>query len=108
MISSDVIRGYNDTFILILLREHDSYGYEISRNIKLITEEKYVIKETTLYSAFSRLEGNQYITSYSGTETNGKQRTYYRITELGLEYLKDKIDEWYLTKQVVEKFLEER
>lgn len=55
-ISSDVIRGYNDTIILYLLLDKPSYGYEISKQIKLISEEKYVIKETTLYSAFTRLE----------------------------------------------------
>lgn len=63
-ISSDVIRGYNDTIILYLLLDRPSYGYEISKQIKLISEEKYVIKETTLYSAFTRLEKNGYITSF--------------------------------------------
>ena len=53
-ISSDVIRGYNDTMILFLLRNKSSYGYEISKDIKALSEEKYIIKETTLYSAFTR------------------------------------------------------
>ena len=66
-ISSDVIRGYNDTIILYLLLDRPSYGYEISKQIKLISEEKYVIKETTLYSAFTRLEKNGYITSFSSS-----------------------------------------
>lgn len=44
-ISSDVIRGYNDTIILYLLLDKPSYGYEISKQIKLISEEKYVIKK---------------------------------------------------------------
>lgn len=32
-ISSDVIRGYNDTMILYLLWEKPSYGYEISNRL---------------------------------------------------------------------------
>ena len=55
MISSDIIRGYNDTIILYLLLEGPSYGYEISKRIREISMEKYIIKETTLYSAFNRL-----------------------------------------------------
>ena len=82
-ISSDVIRGYNDIMILYLLIENPSYGYEISKNIKQMTEEKYVIKETTLYSAFSRMEKNGYVSSFSSTEENCKRRTYYQITEQG-------------------------
>ena len=50
-ISSDVIRGYNDTMILYLLLDAPSYGYAISKQIKDLSQEKYVIKETTLYSA---------------------------------------------------------
>lgn len=43
-ISSDVIRGYNDTMILYLLLDQPSYGYEISRQIKTLSHEKYIIK----------------------------------------------------------------
>ena len=42
-ISSDVIRGYNDTMILYLLLDKPSYGYEISKQIKTLSNEKYVI-----------------------------------------------------------------
>ncbi len=104
MISSDGIRGYNDMMILYLLLKEPSYGYQISREIKIRTEDKYVIKETTLYSAFTRLEKNGYIESFYGSETNGKRRTYYRITEAGKEYYKEKCSEWELTKEVVDQF----
>ena len=104
-ISSDVIRGYNDTMILFLLRKAPSYGYEISKNIKAMTSEKYIIKETTLYSAFTRMEDNGYVESYSQEADNGKRRTYYRITEKGKMYYHEKCEEWKLTQEVVEKFI---
>lgn len=105
-ISSDVIRGYNDTIILFLLLQHPSYGYEISKQIKTLTEEKYIIKETTLYSAFTRMEKNGYIESFpSDSEGSGKRRTYYRITDSGRRYYQSKCSEWNLTKEVIEKFI---
>lgn len=104
-ISSDVIRGYNDTMILYLLMQGPSYGYEITKRIKGMTDEKYVMKETTLYSAFARMEKNGYISSFSSDEINGKKRTYYRITDVGKEYYRTKCEEWILTKEVVEKFI---
>lgn len=104
-LSSDVIRGYSDPIILFLLLEADSYGYEISRSIKEISEEKYTMKETTLYSAFTRLQKNGYIESYYGDETQGKRRTYYRITDMGREYYYSKCEEWKLTKDVVNRFM---
>ena len=90
-ISSDVIRGYNDTIILYLLLDRPSYGYEISKQIRLISEEKYVIKETTLYSA--------------SDNASGKRRTYYQITNSGREYYRMKCEEWKLTLDVVSKFI---
>lgn len=105
-ISSDVIRGYNDTMILYLLLKQPSYGYEISRQIRNLTAEKYIIKETTLYSAFTRMEKNGYIESfYSDEEGSGKRRTYYRITDSGRRYYQEKCDEWNLTKEVIEHFI---
>ena len=107
MISSDIIRGYNDTIILSILLEGDSYGYEISKNIRNITSEEYIIKETTLYSAFSRLEKNGFVESYFKDETFGKRRTYFKITEKGREFYKEKCEEWKLTKNVINKFVKE-
>ena len=104
-ISSDVIRGYNDTIILYLLLNKPSYGYEISKDIKALSEEKYIIKETTLYSALTRMCENGYVESYSQDADNGKRRTYYRITEKGKAYYKEKCEEWNLTKEVIEKFI---
>ena len=107
-ISSDVIRGYNDTMILYLLWENPSYGYEISKRIKELSDGKYVIKETTLYSAFTRMEKNGYIESfYDDDLSNGKKRTYYRITNEGRSYYQEKCAEWKLTKEVVELFIQE-
>ena len=108
MIGSDAIRGYNDTFILTVLSEGDSYGYAISKRIKEISQDNYSIKETTLYSAFNRLEKNEFIQSFPGDFSHGKKRTYYTITEKGKVYLKEKIQEWFLTKKVVNQFIKEK
>ena len=104
MISSDVIRGYNDTIVLYILLKGDSYGYEIGQNIATMSQGKYVIKETKLYSTFTRLEKNDYIASYEGDETKGRIRTYYRITDAGQQYFKEKQAEWELVKEVIDIF----
>lgn len=106
MISSDIMRGHNDTIILSILIEQDSYGYAISKEIEKRSKGLYTIKETTLYSAFTRLEKNGYIIAYFGDETNGKRRTYYKITGQGLLYWQDKCREWNEIKHVIYYFTE--
>ena len=106
-ISSDVIRGYIDTIIPCLIWKGPSYGYEISKRIRTLSDDKYIIKETTLYSAFTRMEKNGFVKSYAENAENGKRRTYYAITEEGRDYYKNKCAEWKLTKEVVERFVSE-
>ncbi|MCW3491522.1 PadR family transcriptional regulator [Dethiobacter alkaliphilus] len=107
MINSDALKGYNDIMILSILIEGDSYGYEISKRIRDITNNKYLIKETTLYSAFNRLEKNGHIEKYSGTQTFGKQRNYYKITPSGKDYYSKRCDEWRDTVVIVNNFIKE-
>ena len=107
MISSDVIRGYNDLIILSILMDEPSYGYRISKKIREISEDRYIIKETTLYSAFNRLLSQGYIDSYSGRSEQGRTRTYYKITVAGKAYYREKCDEWILTKKVINHFIKE-
>lgn len=106
MISSDAIRGHNDLIVLSLLKEQDDYAYALSKKISDITNENYIIKETTLYSTFSRLEKQGYISSYIlDIQSGGRERRYYKITNNGLEYLKEKLMEWEITKEVVENII---
>lgn len=107
MIGSDILRGYNDIMILSILYSKDSYGYEISKEIFHISKGIYQIKETTLYSAMNRLERLSYITSYQGSITNGKPRTYYAITRRGKEFLEAKKLEWNETKTLIDSFIYE-
>ena len=50
---------------------------------------------------------NGFIKSYYGDETQGKRRTYYQITDLGISYYKEKCEEWRLTKEVINHFIKE-
>ena len=104
-ISSDVMRGYIDLMILRVLCDGDSYGYAISKQITVISENRYTIKETTLYSAFSRLEKGGHLHAYPGSYSGGRERTYYGLTEGGRQYYRQKCVEWELTQGLISKFV---
>ena len=105
IISSDVIRGYIDVMILRVLYDGDSYGYEISKRIADISESRYIMKETTLYSAFSRMEKLGYLSPYAGSYSGGRERTYYTLTDGGRQYYRQKCSEWAFTKDLITKFI---
>ena len=72
-ISPDLIRGHTDNIILRFLYDHDSYGYEINRNIHIMTEGEYELSEATLYTAFRRLEKKAVLNPIGGMKTVGQE-----------------------------------
>lgn len=104
-VNSDMLRGFHDLMILFRLSHGDSYGYELSKYIRDRTNDVYSIKETTLYSSFNRLEKNELITSFTKKETQGRQRTYYKLTNAGRERLQQMTDDWKTTQEIVSQFI---
>lgn len=104
-ISTDLIRGHTNTIILNILRQGDSYGYEIFKKILSLSNNQYELKEATLYTAFRRLEKDGYILSYWGDGQQGGRRKYYRITKEGMElYEQNKLD-WQFAKDILDKLI---
>lgn len=104
-ITSDVLRGHTETIILANLLSQDSYGYQINKEIMLKTDNRFELKEATLYSAFRRLEQSGYISTYWGDENVGARRRYYSITDKGREAFLNNKKEWEETKEMIDKLL---
>lgn len=104
-ISADLIRGHTDTIILAHLLQNDSYGYEINKAIQTSSNGLYELKEATLYTAFKRLEDAGCISSYWGEEATNARRKYYRITPLGRSTYERLLDDWRMTRDIIDKLL---
>ena len=104
-ITSDLIRGHTDTIILAKLMEKDSYGYEINKAVYNVSNQKYELKEATLYTAFKRLEDAGCISAYWGDQSTGARRKYYTITAIGKEVYKQKLSEWLEAKTLIDALL---
>ncbi|NSL53106.1 PadR family transcriptional regulator [Calidifontibacillus erzurumensis] len=104
-ISTDLIRGHTDTILLNILRQGESYGYEIYKKIIELSNNKYELKEATLYTAFRRLEKEGYIISFWGDETQGGRRKYYRITEAGMERYEQNKKDWEFAKEILDQLI---
>ena len=82
-------RGLLDVCVLAAIKNEESYGYQIIKDIKPYLE----ISESTLYPILRRLEENRML-SVRSAEHNGRLRKYYSITGLGKERLADFVEEW--------------
>ena len=82
-------RGLLDVCVLSAIKDEESYGYKIIKDIKPCIE----MSESTLYTILKRLELANMLTVRSA-EHNGRLRKYYKITKAGLGRLEDFKDEW--------------
>ena len=82
-------RGLLDVCVLAAIKDEDSYGYQIIKDIKPYVE----ISESTLYPILRRLEAAKMLTVRSA-EHNGRLRKYYHIEEAGLKRIEDFKEEW--------------
>ena len=82
-------RGILDVCVLAAIKDEDSYGYQIIKDLK-----PYIaLSESTLYTILKRLETAEMLTVKTA-EHNGRLRKYYRITESGLNRIDAFKKEW--------------
>ena len=82
-------KGVLDVCVLTAIRDEDSYGYKIIKDLKPILE----LSESTLYTILKRLEESRMLVVRS-TEFEGRLRKYYHITDAGLKRIQDFKNEW--------------
>ena len=83
-------RGLLDVCVLAAIKDKPSYGYKIIKDISAFVE----ISESTLYPILRRLESNGAVTTRTEAY-NGRLRKYFRITDVGIEKIKEFEDTMY-------------
>ena len=82
-------RGLLDVCVLTAIRDQESYGYKIIKDLKPYVE----LSESTLYTILKRLEAAKMLTVRTA-EHDGRLRKYYRITRIGAIRIEEFKDEW--------------
>ena len=82
-------RGLLDVCVLSAIKDEESYGYKIIKDMKPYIE----MSESTLYTILKRLELAGMLTVRS-SEHGGRLRKYYHITKLGLGRIEGFKEEW--------------
>lgn len=77
-------RGLLDVCVLAAIKDEDSYGYKIIKDMKPYIE----LSESTLYTILKRLETANMLTVRTA-EHSGRLRKYYRITAEGIARIEE-------------------
>lgn len=82
-------RGILEVCVLRAIKNEDSYGYKIIKDLKPYIE----LTESTLYTILKRLEISEMLTVRT-TEHDGRLRKYYHITSKGIQRIEEFKKEW--------------
>ena len=82
-------RGLLDICVLAAIRNEDSYGYKIIKDLNPYVE----LSESTLYTILKRLEAEQLL-SVRTVAHNGRLRKYYHITDAGISRIENFQNDW--------------
>ena len=82
-------RGLLDVCVLAAIKNEDSYGYKIIKDLRPYIE----LSESTLYTILKRLESGKLLTVRTA-EHGGRLRKYYHITDLGIRRIEEFKAEW--------------
>ncbi len=88
-------RGLLEVCVLKAIKNEDSYGYKIIKDISPYID----ISESTLYPILRRLEASKMLTVHS-EEYNGRLRKYYHITDIGKARIDAFLQEWREIMQI--------
>jgi PadR family transcriptional regulator PadR len=75
--------------VLAAIKDGESYGYKIIKDMRPYTE----LSESTLYTILKRLETAKMLTVRTA-EYDGRLRKYYMITEIGITRIEEFKADW--------------
>lgn len=107
-VNKELLKGSTAILLLKLLSREDMYGYQITHELRRLSDNTFELKEGTLYPALHALEKENAVESYWFDTDEGRRRRYYRITDYGRELLEHKQKEWSFFTQAMNNIIGEK
>lgn len=102
-LSKELIAATSTSMILSILREGESYGYEITQRARALSDGHVQYADGTLYPILKRMEQRALVESTWKKADSGRARKYYSITAAGEEALAADIDQWLIIMGILKK-----
>lgn len=98
-------KGNSALLVLSVIEKTDMYGYQIIKEIEMLSEDVFTMKEGTLYPILHAFEKEGDVESYWVLSENERKRKYYRITKKGIKHLNQSKEEWKSYSETVNKIV---
>ncbi len=93
-VSKELVAASSRPMVLSILAGGESYGYEILKQVKLLSGGKLEWSDGMLYPVLHRLERDGLISGRWQLTDEGRRRKYYRLTTRGKRQLATDREAW--------------
>jgi DNA-binding PadR family transcriptional regulator len=100
-ISRELIGASATLIVLTVLSKGDSYGYEIVRKVKDLSNNEINWREAGIYPVLKKLEDKNMIKSYWKVQAGERPRKYYSLEADGKKQLAQNMYDWNLVQSVI-------
>jgi len=93
-VDKDLVAASATPLVLAILAEGESYGYDILKRVRRLSDGALEWTDGMLYPLLHRLQRLGYVTSEWRTPSEGRRRRYYLITDEGRAALVEHKRQW--------------
>jgi len=90
-----LLQGTLDLLILRALSLGELHGLGVSRRIKELTQDAYIVLPGSLFPALHRLEERGWISPSWGESENNRRAKFYKLTASGRKQLATETEDWH-------------
>ena len=94
MITKDLVAASSRPLVLSILAEGESYGYELTRKVRELSDGELEWTDGMLYPVLHRLERQALVVSEWKQSETGRERKYYRLSSTGRRSLEAERQQW--------------
>jgi PadR family transcriptional regulator, regulatory protein PadR len=94
MLSKELVAASTKPLVLAILAEGESYGYELIRRVRELSDDRIRWSEGMLYPFLHWMEAEGLIESSWKESDTGRRRRYYRISRKGGKQLELEREQW--------------
>jgi len=102
MIRKDLVAASSRPLVLLILKERESYGYDIIQQVRQLSNEELNWTDGMLYPVLHRLEKEGLIKSDWRISESGRKRKYYSLKKAGRETLKEEQRQWEIVNTALQ------
>lgn len=92
--NAELLHGTLELLILRLLQTRKRHGYEIAKRIQLLSKDKFIVGQGSLYPALHRLVKKGFVEPAWGESESGRKVKFYELTTAGEAKISDETSYW--------------